>query len=315
MDALPGAAALARGLLVLARSRSSGVLTVRSEDTTARIGVRDGRVVALTVEPDDGDILGRALRDMDAWDDEAARSAEAPTADEPFGLWAARVGAADPAAVSQALRKQMLRRMGRLFEVEVPELSLEAGSAELGVTALAEPPTTADLLLSALRSRMASVDLFTVRHKLGSGMLVLSALGRELVDEAALWPDEQAVVEALRSGASVDDLVRVADGSPRAQRTLYGMRLLGACAPPTSRRGGYSLLLRKKRELLRRARAQDLLELPPTASSHDATRALRKLARQLHPDRFGGDPSAAIRAASHDVMSALHVARQRVPAD
>lgn len=284
------------------------MLTAQTEDTTARIGVRDGRVVALTVSPDDGDAIGDALRRMGAWDEVAAESGEVPLDDEPFGLWAARVGVTDPRAVSHALRKQMLRRTARLFAKEVPDLRLRAGSSDLGVPALDEPPTTSQLLMSALRKRMEDVPLITVRHKLGSGMLVLSPLGKDLLEDAALWPDEQAVVTLLERGAPVDELVKAADGSTRAQRTLYGLRLVGGCAPPTSRRG-YALLLRKSRELEQRAKARELLELPPRASPRERSRALRRLARELHPDRFGGDPDAAIQAASHRVMSALHRAR------
>ncbi len=306
MDSLPGAASLARGLLVLARSRASGVLTVRTTERTARIAVRGGRVIALTVTPDDGDPIGEALRRMGAWD-EAVVEPEAPKADEPFGLWASRAGLTDPAAVSLALRKQMLRRMARLFAEEVPELELRAGSPKLGVPVLDEPPTTAELLVSAVRARMQDVPLISVRRKLGDGMLVLTPLGRELLEGAALWPDEQAVVTLLGRGASVDDLISAAGGSPRAQRTLHGLRLLGATGPPRAQRAGYALLLQKKRAVERRAR--DLLELPPTASARDRRRALRRLATKLHPDRFDADPEAAIRAASHSVMSALHAAR------
>lgn len=64
MDSLPGGAALARGLLVLARAGRSGVLTVQSREVTARVGVNKGRVVAMKVEPEDGDSLGDALRRM-----------------------------------------------------------------------------------------------------------------------------------------------------------------------------------------------------------------------------------------------------------
>lgn len=88
MDALPGASALARGLLVLARSGRSGVLDVIGEHVRARIGVREGRVVAMRVVPDDGDSLGAELRRSGAWDEARARAAGSPPPGTPLGEWA-----------------------------------------------------------------------------------------------------------------------------------------------------------------------------------------------------------------------------------
>lgn len=308
---MPGAAALVRGLLVLARAGRTGVLTVCSDPMTARVGVRDGRVVAMKVEPDDGDSLGDALRRMGAWDERAADRAGAPPRAEPLGRWGIRVGATDAAAVSHALRKQLQRRIVRLFALDPPELRLSAGGADVGVPELDEPPTTQTLIVSALRDGVSDVPLWTVRRRLGDGMLVSTSLGRELLEGAALWPDEQALVPLLEKGASVDTLVHVARGSPRAQRTLYALRMVGGCGPPEPRQG-YATLLRKTRQLRRAARAAELLELPDGARGDEARRALRRLARTVHPDRFGDDVPVAIRAASHEVMSALVRAQREV---
>ncbi|MGE0789709.1 MAG: J domain-containing protein [Sandaracinaceae bacterium] len=313
MDALPGAAALTRGLLVLTRSRSSGVLSAVAEDVHARIALRDGRVVALTVEgvAPRADGLGVQLRAMDAWDHRAAEDAEPKEEGESLGRWVSRVGVASQAAVSCALRRQMRQRLAVLFALEPPELRLTAGPCDLGVPMLDEPPTASELVVGALRARMARTPLVLIQKRLGSGFYALTPLGRELLDGAPLFGEEHAIAAGLERGASVDTLLGLARREARAYRFLFGLKLLSACGPPASS-GGYSLLLRKKRELARHVRASQLLELPARADVRATKRAWRKLAGQLHPDRFTRDPDLAIQAASHDVMRALDDARRRV---
>ena len=298
---MPGAAALVRGLLVLARSGRSGVLDVATHGVKARVGVRGGRVVAMRVLPDDGDFLGDALRRMGAW---GAGERGAPALGEPFGAWASRVGASSAAAVSHALGKQLERRMARLLGIDPPELRLTPGSADVGVPALEEPPRTAELVVAALRDRARRVPLAWARPRLGESVLVLTPLGKELVTDAVLWPEEAAMLGLLERGAPTDALLQAARGSARALRLLYALREVGACAHPEPRRG-YATLLAKTRQLRKAARAAELLELPDGASPGEARKALRKLAAAVHPDRFGTSAPAAIRSASHEVMTAL----------
>lgn len=273
------------------------------DETTARVGMRDGRVVAMKVSPDDGDSLGAALRRMGAWDEDKARAAGAPPPGVPLGRWGVAIGATSEAAVSHALRKQLRRRIVRLFAIDPPELRLRAGSSDIGIEELREPPTSAELIVSALRQSVANEPLFSVRRRLGEGILVLTPLGRELLESAVLWPEEQVMRTLLERGASVDALCAAVRGEARALRLLFALRMLGACGPPEPR-AGYAMLLRKTQQLRRGARATELLELPEHARGADVRRALRRLARRVHPDRFG-DAAPAIRAASHDVMKAL----------
>jgi hypothetical protein len=298
---MPGAAALARGLCVLARAGQSGVLDVCAATVQARIGVREGRVVAMRVLPDDGDFLGAALRRMGDWDEGVPGG---PDPGEPVGRWASRVGASSSRAVSHALRKQLQRRMARLLGVDPPELRLAPGAWDVGVPALDEPPKTAELVVSALRERAGRVPLLWARRRVGETVLLLTPLGRELVRDAVLWPDEAAMVGLLERGAPPDVVLGATSGSARALRLLYALRLVGACAPPEPR-SGYATLLRKTRQVRQAARAAELLELPGGAEPEEARRALRKLAAAVHPDRFGTTAPAAIRSASHEVMSAL----------
>ncbi|MFK7988259.1 MAG: DUF4388 domain-containing protein [Sandaracinaceae bacterium] len=302
MDSLPGAASLVRGLLVLARSGQSGILEVRVAARLARLGVREGRVVALRIEPDDGDALGDALRSAGDWNEAVARGSS-PRPGEPMGSWAVRVGAVSPQALSLALRRQLQRRLSRLLALGPPELRFAPGPWDVGWPAIDEAPTTEALVMGALRERVADLPLWLVRRRLGDGMLVLTPLGQELLEGAVLWPDEQALRPLLKQGASIDALIAVSRGSPRAQRALHAWKVVGACAAPSPRRG-YATLLRKTRQLRRRARGAELLDLPVNARPEAARRALRRLARSVHPDRFDG-ASPAIRAVSHEVMSAL----------
>lgn len=280
------------------------------DETTARVGMRDGRVVAMKVSPDDGDSLGAALRRMGAWDEDKARAAGAPPPGVPLGRWGVAIGATSEAAVSHALRKQLRRRIVRLFAIDPPELRLRAGSSDIGIEELREPPTSAELIVSALRESVANEPMLSVRRRLGDGLLVLTPLGKELLRDAVLWPEEQVMLPMLEQGASVDALCAATRGAVRAQRLLYALRMLGACGPPEPR-AGYAMLLRKSRQLRRGARAAELLDLPAHARDKDARRALRRLATEVHPDRFS-DAAPAIRAVSHDVMKALVRAQREV---
>jgi hypothetical protein len=304
MDSLPGAAALARGLLVLARSEKSGVLRVDGERLTARIGVRAGRVVAMRIDPDDGDGIGRALREMDAWDEDRAVRGGTPPPGIPVGLWSIKVGATTPAALSHALRQQLRRRIARLFAIDLHELHLKTGSSDVGVSEIREPPTSAELIVSALRASVERAPAMLLRRRLGDGVLVMTPIGRELCEEAVLWPDEQAMLPLLSSGESVAQILAASGGSTRALRMLYALRMLGACGAPETTRDGYALLLRKARQVRRGAKPSELLDLPHHARGAQARRAMRKIASTVHPDRFGDAPEA-IRSASHAVMTAL----------
>jgi hypothetical protein len=108
----------------------------------------------------------------------------------------------------------------------------------------------------------------------------------------------------LQVGAAVDVILSRGGHGTRAIRALLALELLGAVAPPRPGQG-YSVLLRKQRQLRRNADARALLELGPRATPAEAKRALRRLAHVLHPDRFGDAEAPAIRKASTEIMTAL----------
>jgi hypothetical protein len=307
---LVGASALARGLLILARSGQSGALAIVSDRARARVGVRDGRVVAMQIQPDAEDTLGAALREIGTWDEERAERAGPIPLGTTVGAWGIAVGATTRAAVSCALRLQLRRRLGRMFGHDPLELRLISGSCDVGVPQIEEPPTSAELIVSALRERVKDEPLLTIRRKLGDGILVLTPIGRELLSGAVLWPEEQAMVPALREGASVDALIETARGSARAIRTLYALRVMAACEPPAPREG-YAVLLRKTRQLRSGARAAELLDLPRGTRGANTRSAMRRIASSVHPDRFDDAP-IAIKRASHEVMTAIVRAQREI---
>jgi hypothetical protein len=90
-------------------------------------------------------------------------------------------------------------------------------------------------------------------------------------------------------------------------RTWCALRAFGAIVTRPETRIHYTLLLRKRAQLRRRANARELLDLPLGAHvSEDAPRrALRRLALHLHPDRLGPDAPESARALSTEVMQAL----------
>jgi hypothetical protein len=147
---------------------------------------------------------------------------------------------------------------------------------------------------------------------LGSGSFELTALGEALVERARLWPEELAMVALLRRGATVDALLGAVGPGIRAVRTLFALKLLHAIAPPSPGDRSYRLLLRKTGEIRRDEDAHVLLDLPPGATAGAARRALRRLASEIHPDRFSDSMSPDLRRLSADVLAALVRAQANV---
>jgi hypothetical protein len=91
------------------------------------------------------------------------------------------------------------------------------------------------------------------------------------------------------------------------------LRAIGVLVDAGAEVDGYSLLLRKRRELRMRATAHRLLDLPDGAPAALARSAFRRLARKLHPDRFhAGEPG--LLALSNEVMRALASAEAELSA-
>ena len=313
MDRLPAATSLATALLALERSRASGVLHVRGVPGEARLAIVEGTPRALVGAVAQGGSLGDRLTRTGGLDATAHASAlDTAPPRGPVGRWLVESGSARPEAVAHALREQLRERVRALFCWDAVEFQFVAGSADVGVPIVADAVRAGDLVLSAMRDALGNESAFTLRRFLGDGLLVLTPLGEALLDHAALWPDEVAMMPTLRAGAAVDVLLSIAHSSPRALRLLAALRYLRAAASPSATADTYTLLLRKTRELRRTADAGTLLDLSRNADGAAARRSLRRLASALHPDRLGPDAPAALRQVSSDVVGALARAAERV---
>lgn len=208
---------------------------------------------------------------------------------------------ATPGAVVGAHREQMRARLAQMMSWRGVTVSLRGGTprAAPGV----DPAFTADLLLEALRRAARELPIERARDRLTAHAWQLTALGKSLCKRAALHPDEAALAQALLVPTDLAGLERIAK-SERAMRFAYALAFVEAAAMP-SEAGAMTLLARKTTEMRRSAPAARLLDLPQHARSADARGALRKLAKDLHPDRFAAHAPAGIQQASSAALVAM----------
>jgi hypothetical protein len=168
---------------------------------------------------------------------------------------------------------------------------------------LPEPLQARLLALQTMRGALKSVDTASVRAQLGNAAYHLTEAGEALVAGAELRSQETSVLFGLRRGVPADELATLPGCGLSGYRFLWMLKLLGCASPKAG--GSYPLLLRKRRELRKQASAYALLDLPEGAGGRDARVALRKLVRDLHPDRFGDGTPPALRRASGEITAAL----------
>ena len=297
---------MARALLTLARTRATGVLHVSADVGRCRIAIVDGVARAATALPGRDRTLGDALASDGALDVQAhARAMASGTPDVPIGQYLLASGLTTRPALELALRRQLRDRVLALFAERVLEYRFAEGDAEIGLPWVDEAMTSADLVLSGLRARLAGLTQTPLCANLPAGELRLTTLGAALVDHGALWPEEAAAVSLLRRGATLEQIVKATSSSLRALRMLALLALISGVAGVTPTRDRYALLVRKRAQLARSEGAHALLELPAGAGADEARRALRRMASALHPDALGPDASDALRRASSEVLTAL----------
>lgn len=167
-----------------------------------------------------------------------------------------------------------------------------------------------ELALQTMQRAVNAMHASSVRAELREGMYRLTSAGEALLDGLALRPEEQAVSFWLRRGVRAEDVVALPGCGLGGYRFLCSLKLLGAAAPRNG--ASYPLLLRKRQQVRRQASAHVLLDLPEGAGGRDARRALRKLVKDLHPDRFGEETPPALRRASGEIVIALVDAEARI---
>ncbi len=275
----------------------------------ARVSVVAGTPRAISLTEPDNDSLGDLLLAAGALGQGAQTilqtdERDAATSGMPVGEWLVASGFATQQAVESALTLQLRRRLLRLFSFRDADYRFRAGNPDVGVPMLDVPVNVPDLVLGAMREAVASESITEVRKRIGSQPLELTPLGEHILHSADIDPSELAMVSMMRAGVTdVDVLLSATGGSLRAMRTLYSLKLVRAVSQPGPE--SYGLLLRKHRQVRRHAPPRALLDLPSTAAPTQARAALRKLARDLHPDRFHGTGSASARRISHEVLTAL----------
>ena len=288
-------ATLGRALLRLGRASATGWLHVVARDRGA-IAIRDGKPVSIRCRN------GREpLGDLIAGDDRARQRALARDFDGPVGRAAVIRGLASPGAVSDALRRQMRGRLARWFAEPIRSVRFVEG--RVGRAPFEEPPSADDLVLASLRRVLAErsvEDLGGLRER----SFVLSPHA-EALRGAALAPWESAMLARIRHGGTGrgvvgSQLLMLAVEPERGLRALHGWTVLGWLTRVDVGRRDHSQLLRKRHQLRRRAAPARLLDLG-AAKPGGSRRALRRLAAQVHPDRFEED----LAETSQEVMRAL----------
>ncbi len=209
--------------------------------------------------------------------------------------------------------RQLIESLVQLCEWEdlVLQLSRQASSASWWK--LADPVEARRLGLQIMRKFVQGVESNAIRAEIGEGQYCLNEVGEALVLGAELHAEETAAVFWLRRGVRAEDIGSLPGCGLRAYRFVWTLKLLRGAAPKAG--GSYPLLLRKRRELRGQVSARALLDLPESAGGRDARLALRKLVRDLHPDRFGDSVAPALRRASGEVVTALVNAEASVAAD
>lgn len=302
-----GPGLLARALMTLARRSASGEVGIEAAGgRRAVVRLALGGISGIDHSEGGSVVLGDILMHEGALERELALDEAGRDGSEPIGQFLVRTGRASRGAVEHALRKQMRSRLRTLFEWERPRLgfrSTEAMRADVTVP-------VAEAVLDALRHSPTPREEY---RPLPGEVLTLTSFGRDLLRGAPLRPEEAAVAALLEVNATMDTIASAVHGHARAMRFASVLRRIGA-AEPTSASGSYSLLLRKRQELRRSTDARTLLGIAPGSTKQEARRALRRLARDLHPDRFS-QAEAGARELSAEVLKALVRAEAEIASD
>ncbi|HEX6243179.1 MAG TPA: J domain-containing protein [Polyangiales bacterium] len=282
MDALCAAIPIARALLKAADVAAPRTLIVAAGSRRASVSI--AREQLWDLQGVDDLPLGDALLSCGALDAQrhlAALERELPVGR--VGRWLIASGVASESAVRAALSQQLSRRVELLLRWRGAELMLSTtvGPAPRDASSEGHEPgwlqVSAPLAPSVYRGMVQiarELPLTTLRARAGVGALHWTSWGERLATrlgqaDPLAWPT-----------LSKPDAV----GEHAPQRAA--LRAIGALVERKADLDGYSLLLRKRRELARRASARRLLDLPEEAHPDQARLAFRKLAQKLHPDRF-----------------------------
>lgn len=297
------ATALCRVLLALARARATGVVRLQGQGRDGAIALADGRLAGVAISGEASRCLGEVLDDLGAWDclrhGQAVREGMPPS---PIGAWLVSSGVSTKDAVVDALEQQLHERLTQIAMWERASFAFDPHLGGCGVTLAEAPLGVHQAVWVALGVLAKRTPQWRVRSELGTDRFQLNEEGTRFAALDRLTADQRALFALLARGARVKDLVAVGHDEDARRRELWALKLVGAtCVAPAA----YGLLLKKRREVQRNVPAHLLLEVPERPSPPQARRALRRLVRDLHPDRFGRSASSWLKRASNDVVSAL----------
>lgn len=280
---------------------------------SAAVVLAQGIIRAVRLEGAASPALGDRLAKRGAFDEAAhdrAMTSGAPSGS--IGQWLVAQGVTTGEALAAALSEQLHEQMAELLGWEGATLNFEAGvgrAAEFGVETSIVP---SEAMLAGLRALVRNESPAEIAAALGPKFLRLTRLGEDLLTGAALSPAELRAVAMLKRGASASLVLRSVGDDLEAARLVLGLWRVRAAAVPELGAEGYSTLLRKAREVRRKANPFVLLELPAGARAPEAKRALRRLAQSVHPDRFDATSPPEVHTASREVMMALLDAERRI---
>ncbi len=306
MDTLSDSVSLARAFVRLSNAKKTGVLKVFGDQKSCRVSITSGTPRAVTPVPGGDEMLGDLLLrqgQLNWLKHQQALIKGEP--ESPVGEWLIQTGAAPRSAVEAALLRQHRSRLRHLFFWLNLDYQFVEGSADVGLPLVTDPTPIGQLIFDLFRQIVSCDSSVQYDQENEDSVLRFTEIGRALLIGVKLSQEESLMCTLLERGCQSKAMRQKIGGSERAMRTLRTLRLLGAIVAKQDDLSPYSLLLRKRRQLRNSASPAMLLDLPNGASLSQARKALRRLAWQLHPDRFGPDAAPALHRASQQVMAAL----------
>ena len=311
MELPAGTIALARAIMHLVRRQATGVLNIETSSTQARVTFEHGRICGSDGIRRKDDSLGERLVREGSLN--VSAHAAAMMRGRPRGLvgeWLSKQGLVSGPAIAFELRRQLLERLLTLFEHHRLKFDFANGASGLRQLDAGNPLHPAELVLVALRHALHNWIHHPGLITWPPQTIALTALGRELLAPAPLWPEEIVLRSMLVEGAANSTLRAHVSRHVRAFRLLYALERMGGVNMAASSRD-CSLLLAKHRQLRKHADPYAMLDLPQGASAGQARVALRRLARRLHPDRLSV-AQADLQLICNDVLRGLLHAEEQI---
>jgi hypothetical protein len=311
MDGCPQVVSLAQALLALWRANASGVLHITAGGKQCSIALTHGAARAATASGDSallGDwLLRRGELDLNA---HAAALREGPPGPL-VGSWLIERSVATRSAVERALSDQLRARILAVFRWRDLKFQFEQAQTQIGASGPERPIPLGEIAVAAARAAFDEAAFDRLLREQAERRMVPSAFGRALLDDPATFTCD-ALPELLRRAASLEQLAKACENSDADLKTLGALCWLAALVPAADGSSSYGLLLRKQVQLRRQASAAELLEVDRNARHGASRKALRRLARHVHPDALGPTAPPLLRAVSGELMQALVQAEQQL---